>query len=712
MKRESNFPSSTPHNASKSPKGKWRRDLARQWVILSALLLAALTGLHFFKIFSPLDSLVYDTILKLRGGAPDTRIVIVAIDDESLSKIGRWPWPHATHIQLLEKLTPTHPKAIAFDLAIPQSNPPNQEERHFTETLESFPNVYVPVIRRAGSESENKGTMEAASQDKPAPPSSRSGHTQPEADPDGLVRSAFLKEGGNGDWSTHLMWKMVSAGADPAMKIPGERRPTRSAWRQDRGINNFLQRDYWVHFPFAGPPNTYRMVPFSSVLSSAVSADTFKGKYVLIGATSPRLSDQYAVPLSGHEGFMSEVEINANLLDSLLNQKTTQSIPIVLSTLLSLLILGSVLACIPRREGLAVIVGLLGTLVLSTTLLLHAGLWFSPTAVMAMIVLASPLWDWRRLLSVRKLLASELNLFQSEHDGLKRLPLGKKQSTAATILDQMDLLVWARAEIANSQRQRQNTIELLGHDIRGPQVAIMGLLDLQGFPNKALPPSQLYQAIRFQSKRSLSLLDDLMQLVNAESGSVQMVSHAMADVLHEAVDQCWALAKAREVNLVQHVVATETWVQMDPAMLNRALVNLINNAINFSEPGTTVKCTLWRVEEHQSISKTESNEPRILVSIADQGCGIAPEHLPQLYQWRKRFHAHEAGRTGGFGLGLAFVKAAVDSHGGRIRCKSTVGVGTTFIISLLADTSASIWGPEILNPSYLESQENKSIPTP
>lgn len=689
----------------KSTKGQWRRDLAFQWAILGAVLIALLAGLQYWKLLAPLDRMAYDTILQVRGGTTDPRILIVAIDDASLNALGPWPWPRATHAQLLDKIASAQPKAVAFDFGFSGTAPSNDDERLLTESLARFPHVFLPEFGTTKDGNRSRATQsDLQANDAPGTTVQR-GHIHPEADPDGVVRSAFLKEGVNGQWSTHMMWKLMSVGSNEDPKLPGERRPARGAWQHDRGINNFLLRDYRVHFPFAGPPNTYRMVSYSDVLSGSVPLDGFKGKYVLIGTTAPQLSDQYAVPISGPSGFMSEVEINANLLDSLLNHKTTQSLPIFLSIGLAILILALVLVAIPRLEGLSVVLGLLFTMVLCAALLLNLGRWFAPSAVMTLTVLAYPIWDWRRLLSVRKLLASELQLFQGEHHGLNRLPLDKKQSTAATILDQMDLLVWARAEIAASQRQRKNTIELLGHDIRGPQVAIMGLLDLQNFPNKALPPNQLYQAIRFQSKRSLSLLDDLMQLVNAESGSFQKVSRAMADVLHEAVDQCWALAKAREVNLVQHVMATETWVQMDPAMMNRALVNLINNAINFSEPGTTVKCTLWRVDESPTAPKSEINGPRILVSIADQGCGIAPEHLPRLYQWRQRFHAHEEGRPAGFGLGLAFVKAAVDSHGGRIRCKSKVGVGTTFIISLAADTSASIWGPEILNPSYLDRQE-------
>lgn len=683
----------------------WRGVLFREWLGICLLLLCALPVLHFVQLFGPLDRLIYDGLLSVHRNSPDSRIFIVAIDDKRVTPTGPVTWSSETQTQLLETLKSYGPKAIAFDVPTDIGLSANKAENTVIDAKSESVPVFLAVEAYPGN-----GTGKPDNIVEPRPNASTTNTTQfgyagITPDTDGFVRSTHLRVKQSDAWRVHLMWEMASVGSSTVASPPGEKRPEQATPSTANSPAGQLQQaDLKVYFPFSGASQSFTTFTYADILAGRVSPQQFKNKYVLVGMTAKGLVDRYPVPVANIERLMPSVEINANLLDALLNKNTITRMNIWVANALALAILVIVMFSIPKFEIPAVALGMVGTLLLSTCVLLAGHVWFAPSTLLGMIALAYPLWEWRKSISVRKLLTSELALFRREHDGLKRMARSERKSHTNTLLDQMDLLSWARREIIASQNQRQNTIELLGHDIRGPQVAIMGLLDLQAFPNKALAAQDLYNAIRFQSERSLSLLDDLMQLVNAESGSIRRDSRALADVLQEAIDQCWALSKARDVTLVQNIVATETWAKIDPALFNRALVNLINNAINFSAPGTTVTCTLWRVEEGTRSTRSPHIGPRLLLSIADQGRGIAPEHIPQLYQWRKRFHADDENAPSGFGLGLAFVKAVVDSHNGKIRCKSTVGVGSTFTISIEADTSASIWGPDILNSTYLESQ--------
>ncbi len=133
---------------------------------------------------------------------------------------------------------------------------------------------------------------------------------------------------------------------------------------------------------------------------------------------------------------------------------------------------------------------------------------------------------------------------------------------------------------------------------------------------------------------------------------------------------------------VQHVTVREIRVDIEPGVapvigdrvqLSQVLHNLIGNAMKYGAAGTPVTVAL-----HQG------NTGIVRLSVADEGDGIAPEHLPRLTE---RFYRVDAGRSraaGGTGLGLAIVKHVVERHRGRLDIASTVGKGTTVAILLPA----------------------------
>ena len=99
-------------------------------------------------------------------------------------------------------------------------------------------------------------------------------------------------------------------------------------------------------------------------------------------------------------------------------------------------------------------------------------------------------------------------------------------------------------------------------------------------------------------------------------------------------------------------------------------MNLIDNAIKYSPEGSRI-----RVE-------ARPNHPQVSIAVADEGCGIPPEHLPRIFE---RFYVVDKGRSrklGGTGLGLAIVKHIAQAHGGRVAVASTPGKGSTFTIYL------------------------------
>ena len=113
--------------------------------------------------------------------------------------------------------------------------------------------------------------------------------------------------------------------------------------------------------------------------------------------------------------------------------------------------------------------------------------------------------------------------------------------------------------------------------------------------------------------------------------------------------------------------------QINPPLLEQALVNLVDNAVKFSEPGREVQVEALR------------EGAQVVIRVRDQGPGIPPEHLPRIFE---RFYRIDAGRSrkiGGSGLGLAIVKHIALAHGGRVTVTSSPGQETVFSLHVQAD---------------------------
>jgi len=109
---------------------------------------------------------------------------------------------------------------------------------------------------------------------------------------------------------------------------------------------------------------------------------------------------------------------------------------------------------------------------------------------------------------------------------------------------------------------------------------------------------------------------------------------------------------------------------MNSSLIEQALVNLIDNAIKYSDPKSAVE-----------IESTRENS-RILISVKDHGCGISEKHLPRVFERFYRVDRARSRKLGGTGLGLAIVKHIANVHGGKVEVESAVGKGSKFTIIL------------------------------
>lgn len=183
------------------------------------------------------------------------------------------------------------------------------------------------------------------------------------------------------------------------------------------------------------------------------------------------------------------------------------------------------------------------------------------------------------------------------------------------------------------------------------------------------------ELIAGEAGRMTRLIDDMLLLARADSGELEMRPRqvVLEELVEEAVERISRLARHKKQELrLEPGQDTEqqTWLNGDPSLLIGLFYNLLSNAVKYSSAGDTITI---------GVEQSGAGEARVVVQ--DNGPGIAPEHLPYLFD---RFYRADSARTrsGSSGLGLAIAQWTAHSHGGRIEVESEVGRGSCFTVIL------------------------------
>ncbi len=506
------------------------RGLVREWLLVSLLLLP-LTALLSLSSGLPLNNLLYDRLRNLTPLAVDPRILVVAIDDRSLESLGRWPWPRSVHAELLDRLAAAGARSVLLDVIFsePSSNP--DSDRQLARSLCRAGNVLLPLLRESVPR-----YGEPPREIPPTAPlagcAAGIGHINVEADSDGTVRSVYLREGPLGQPRPLLAWQafadagaMPMPGLDDMRNLPG--------W----------QRDHAIRIPFIGADAGFPSVPYVSVLRGEVPDSLLRDRLVLVGATAPGLGDRYVTPLSASLGTTPGVEIQANILNGLLQQRTAVDLQPWLAALLSAASVALLLGLMLFRSRHALLLTLACAalaLGLSWALLLN-GWWWSPLASLVGLLLAYLIWSWRRLNAVLAYFGWELARLDREpkvlperasppragNDPLQNRIAALEQAVSRTrdsrrfMADGLEGLPVATL-ICDPQGQillaNRKARDLFGGELRGDELrqclAELGHPSLAG---GARPTLETLEAIEFRDHRERDLRLDLARLLPVES---------------------------------------------------------------------------------------------------------------------------------------------------------------------------------------------------
>jgi signal transduction histidine kinase len=189
-----------------------------------------------------------------------------------------------------------------------------------------------------------------------------------------------------------------------------------------------------------------------------------------------------------------------------------------------------------------------------------------------------------------------------------------------------------------------------------------------------------FYAIKEQTSLLTRLTSDLRDLSLAESGQLKLVLTPtdLSELVRRSAYQFEIKTREKGICTVTNLPEISPKIIVDPARIKQVLDNLITNAIRHTPVGN-ITISLKRVNrdaDHKII------KPSVILSVTDTGEGIAPEHLPHIFE---RFYRTDKSRTrgeGGSGLGLALVKQLVRGHGGNVWVESKVGEGSKFYVSL------------------------------
>ncbi|HWI15987.1 MAG TPA: ATP-binding protein [Burkholderiales bacterium] len=250
------------------------------------------------------------------------------------------------------------------------------------------------------------------------------------------------------------------------------------------------------------------------------------------------------------------------------------------------------------------------------------------------------------------------------------------QAQNEQLREQADELTARAAMLSEADERKNEFLGFLAHELRNPTSAIANGLFILGRVEPGSATAINAQAIMQRQTRQLTrLIDDLLDTTRISRGKIQLDRQAVnfIDVVRETAADYEAAMQVRKLTYEMRLPDDDVWVHGDRTRLSQIIGNLLSNAIKFSEDGTRVSVEAW-LDRHGGM---------VELRVADEGCGIEPALLPQLFTPFTQGTTSLARTRGGLGLGLALVKSLVELHDGTVQAHSDgAGRGAVFVVRL------------------------------
>ena len=591
--------------------------------------------------FSSVDAIFYDLWVRFDIGArPNSEVILISLDEESDEFLGEtFPYTYATHLRFMKNLSGDRPAIInsIFSLGDPDSD----IEREY----QSLYKKEVLRYQELGGKFRYGTSMDYFGEQVPPEPLRTVGYSLAQINVDNIsfarddvCRRAILNI--SGEDSLHL-WA-----ANQYRKKLGKR-PLDS---------NSILGSYYVReadatfslfrYPInpAKPGDKLVTVPFHRVVVGNFPKDFFKDKIVVIGSQYlSNSSDFLLTPFNKEKYSASKLSIHANIIASLVDDKTVLRISSIYTDILSILVallLSWGISKLKPTTGLALTMStMVGVFGLTYILFTGMGLWLNLTHIVLTIFIVYYIWvPFRAIGEYQRRYA-----FQEE----------------AKLLKKVDSL-------------KQNFISLMSHDLKTPVAKIAGIADILKVQyDNGLEQKNHLDSIINATKELNKFITSILDLTKIESQNLNLrLASKDVNTIIESVVSTLKFEASRNNIKIESQLEPLYPITIDIDLINRVISNLVENAIKYSGPGKSVSVKTW------------DDEKWVYIEIRDNGIGIPEKDLEHIFDKFYRVKNDSVHSIKGSGLGLYLVKYFIELHGGTITASSIVGEGTQFMVKL------------------------------
>ena len=366
---------------------------SRIFFILYLTILLLIVGLlSFYEVLERTDSAFYDKVSSIPQYSSSNNVVIVAIDDESLQALGRWPWSRKIHAEFINRLA-HRDNVIALDLLFLErdENDPSADSE-LGAAIATHGSVVLPVVPVIDAHFK---TLSLAEQLPFLRENAMLGHADIELDNDGVARRVFLAAG-------------IDAPKWPALGLALASQTNRQDTIDLPNIINdgeTSKKGSWVRshevlIPYVGPPGSFQKVSYAQILHDDAMVASLNGKTIIVGVTAAEIGVLLATPVSPiNRQPMSGVEWHANVYEMLQHNRAVSPASNIASSLISMFWLLIILLSIHLMRIDFTIPTLLVLLACSLLIIGFSirwlQIWIPPSAALFGLLAIYPLWNWQ-----------------------------------------------------------------------------------------------------------------------------------------------------------------------------------------------------------------------------------------------------------------------------------------------------------------------------
>lgn len=244
------------------------------------------------------------------------------------------------------------------------------------------------------------------------------------------------------------------------------------------------------------------------------------------------------------------------------------------------------------------------------------------------------------------------------------------------LVEQKDKLEQSKYKLEALHSQKEEMFAMVIHDIKNPASAIRGYIDLlNSFDLNAAEQQEIMVSLVATSEDIVKMSQDMCTILAKPmpEPSLNFSKHNIQNIIETVVNQNVSYSKTKKVKLIKKNSSTLPELYIDCEKIEEALDNLLNNAIKFAPPDTTVEILSYVKDDKK---KT------VVVAVKDTGVGLSDEDIRRSFQKGSTLSARPTGLEQSSGLGLWIVKKIIEEHGGKVWVESKLGAGSTFAFEL------------------------------